>query len=345
MNIAFTLHRFRYGGGERVLLTLMKELENRGHNILCITWSKEVNKGLSSNVVYFRTNNNDSKLIKYRRRLNEIKKVFRESEIDVFIAFDYDIVFYHAARCMGIRSIYSLRIDLGFMNKIKNRLIVNSLFLLANKIVFQTEKIRNSFPGIIKKKSIVIPNPILDTLPSIHENRERKIVIVARLAQEKCHEGLLNAFSKMNDLSYHLHIYGEGYLKEYLVKQANDLQISDRVHFEGRVDNIVNHIADAEILVLNSNGVEGMPNALIEGMAMGLACISTDFPSGAALDLIKDGKNGVIIPMNQEQPLIDALNLLTNNDVLRRNIQENAVNIRTHLEKSKIVNRWLDLID
>ena len=87
-----------------------------------------------------------------------------------------------------------------------------------------------------------------------------------------------------------------------------------------------------------------MPNALIEAMAMGLACISTVFPSGAAEFLIKNKKNGLLIPIGGQKELEESLELLINDKVLRTKIGNKASEIRGLLQKEKIINQWLNFI-
>ena len=116
------------------------------------------------------------------------------------------------------------------------------------------------------------------------------------------------------------------------------------VIFEGQVEKVVEKIKNYEILLLTSNS-EGMPNALIEGMAMGLACITTNFPSGAAYELINNGENGLIVEMNNVEQLSERLQVLINDLQLRRSIQINSAKIREKLEKESIISQWVELIN
>jgi len=131
---------------------------------------------------------------------------------------------------------------------------------------------------------------------------------------------------------------------EELNKLVKKLQLYNEVYFEGQVNLVVNHIANAEIFVLNSNSVEGMPNALIEAMAMGLACISTNFPSGGAEFLIENNVNGIIIPINNKVELKRSLQLLIDNETLRQKLKTNAEKIRQTQAKDVIINQWVEFI-
>ena len=168
-------------------------------------------------------------------------------------------------------------------------------------------------------------------------------MIVARLSEEKNIELAIHAFSRINRSGYKLHVYGEGPLKLQLQDIALECGVAQEVFFEGQVSSVINEIKDAEILILSSN-YEGMPNTLIEGMVMGLACISTNFPSGAAEELITNNENGMLIPVNGEDELVRSLQELINNNDLRKKIQQNAISLRDKLEKSKIIDQWIQYI-
>ena len=80
-------------------------------------------------------------------------------------------------------------------------------------------------------------------------------------------------------------------LRTLLVDQP-DLQA--RLHFPGRVGNLADWYARAQLFVLSSR-YEGFPNVLLEAMAAGCCCVAADCPQGPA-DLIQDGVNGRLMP-------------------------------------------------
>ena len=83
----------------------------------------------------------------------------------------------------------------------------------------------------------------------------------------------------------------------------------------GATNNVPEVLAKADIFVLSSD-YEGMPNALMEAMAAGVACISTDCPCGGAKMLINTRECGVLVPINDVNSLSVAIQqLLSNNDI------------------------------
>ena len=118
---------------------------------------------------------------------------------------------------------------------------------------------------------------------------------------------LLDAFARIKQEfpAYTLTIYGEGPFREELQNRIKLLDLTDSVDLPGQVQNVFECIADAELFVLSSD-FEGMPNALMEAMALGTVCISTNCRTGPK-DLIDDKENGFLVPVNNEDALANAI--------------------------------------
>ena len=86
-----------------------------------------------------------------------------------------------------------------------------------------------------------------------------------------------------------MQIYGEGALRESLQKQIEDLHLEDKAFLMGATNNVVEALRTADLFVLSSD-YEGMPNALMEAMAAGVPCISTDCPCGGPQELLNGNK-------------------------------------------------------
>ena len=212
--------------------------------------------------------------------------------------------------------------------------------------VFQTQTVRNTFSGRIFRNSTVIHNPIMDdNLPFVDfEKREKEIVGIGRLTEQKNFALLVDAFAELRPQGYVLKIYGDGHLRKDLEKQIKELNVSDQVKLMGHVDRVVNHIAKAEIFVLSSDW-EGMPNALMESMAMGLACVATDEATGGSRDLITEEENGLMVPVKDKEALKTALNKVIEDNELRLKLMSQAVNIQITHSKESIIPQWLSFIE
>ena len=105
----------------------------------------------------------------------------------------------------------------------------------------------------------------------------------------------------------------------------------------GNVKDIFDKLCECEFFVLSSN-YEGMPNALIEAMGLGVPIISTKV-SGAT-DLVQDGINGLLVNVNDDNGLYDSMIKLAESEELRRDLGLEAVKIADLLNSKNICDRW-----
>ena len=153
-------------------------------------------------------------------------------------------------------------------------------------------------------------NPVDATrIPEPYIGERKKVfAAVGRLEPQKNFPMLIKAFSEFHkeEKDYQLIIYGEGKERTNLEKLIKQLNLEGSVSLPGRNKDVLNAINDSAAFILSSD-YEGMPNALIEAMCMGMPVISTDCPSGGPRELIENQENGILIPVGDEDALVDAL--------------------------------------
>ena len=232
-----------------------------------------------------------------------------------------------------------------------NWLIQKLLYKYTSKAdfaVFQTENVKKIYemknPSI---NGIVIPNSVkvgIQNKMSII-NREKKIVSVGRLETVKNQAVLIRAFSIIaKEFSeFTLHFYGDGEQKDNLIQLTKNLFLSDRVYFHNFSKNIYNEICNSAIFVLSSNH-EGMPNSLMEAMAIGITCIATNCPSGGVASLIHDGINGVLVPVDDEIALANAMRFVISNPNKANELAKEAMKIVDYYSPEIINKQWLGVI-
>ncbi|HDR7256493.1 TPA: glycosyltransferase [Bacillus paranthracis] len=142
---------------------------------------------------------------------------------------------------------------------------------------------------------------------------------------------------------YNLIIYGEGTLRKMLQSQVNDLGLKDRVFLKGNIPNVLDEINTASVFAFSSN-YEGLPNALIEAMALGLPCISTDCSPGGAAMLIDNYKNGILVPVGDEEMLADGLRYLLSDYSNAMSMGMEAKKVINKVNESSIVSDWENYI-
>lgn len=346
MKLGFIVSQISFGGGERILQTLIDEFERRGHKIVLYTynteWSKIKNLKHELHVLSYSPIGFIDKI----KSILELKKIFAKSRPDCVIVFPLALaeVVAIAGKLSSIPVISSERVDPIYLPTSKiHRVLKKVTYNLCAGIVFQTSEVQNFFSSKIQKKSIVIPNPIMDELPEVSDCRNKEIVAVGRLSSEKNFELLIRSFADLCDTDYCLSIYGDGPDKIKLNHLVADLHLQNKIFFKGNVSKVVEHIKNADIFVLSSCH-EGMPNALIEAMAMGLACIATDVSSGGCKSLITTGYNGILIPVGDVEALSTALKRMIDDPIYKVNLQKNAIQIRRTNSKDIIIPQWVDYI-
>ncbi len=227
------------------------------------------------------------------------------------------------------------------------RLLRDFVYRFATAVVVQNDNNKKYFSKSIQKKCHVIFNPVMfERYKAIGLTAEKsnKIVCVGRIIKQKNNNMLINAFKNISDefKNVRLVFYGEGNMKEELEKKVNNMGLGEKVQFKGNVKDVIENIKDAKMFVMTSN-YEGMPNALLEAMCAGLPVISTKV--SGAVDVIENGKNGILVDINDEKALCDAMCSFLNDEVYAKKCAENAVGVSQMLDTELIIKNWTELIE
>ena len=353
MKILFVSAGMLFGGAERVTSILTDEWGKRGHETkILVTRTEAISKyPLSDKVTLVSCYDNVSKAkIGQIAIIKKVREICKEWKPDVVISFYNDLCALSALAITGLHIplIYSERNDPNKTNQRKSDHLYRKIVEhRADKIVFQTKGAKKCYSKSVQDKSVVILNPLDTAGYPIHDfSHERKeIVTVGRLEPQKNQKLLMDAFSLIADefADYSLVVYGEGSLREELEAYIKEKRLQDRVFLPGAKSNIQDYIKDAELFVLSSD-YEGIPNALIEAMAIGLPCISTDCSPGGARELIQNGTNGVIVPCGDFNELEKQMRRLIIDRELAKEIGCKALDIRTRTGKSIIADAWLQVL-
>ena len=181
----------------------------------------------------------------------------------------------------------------------------------------------------------------------ISSRREKRIITVGRIDDNKNQRLLVEAYAKIagHYPDWSLELIGDGSGRKALEEYVSTLPCKDRISFTGAVDDVAGRMSKASIFVLPSR-IEGMPNALIEAMVMGMACISTDCPCGGPRDLIAaDESNGILVPVDNVDSMAMALKRLITNDTLRESMGDNARKVITTLHPDTVNRQWKSYIE
>ena len=298
-------------------------------------------------MIMFDENNYMSRYRNYNRR-KKLLQYIEDKKPDIIISLLPEPTF----RLMSLRNKIKIPIIISVRNDPKVEyssklyyILMRILYREADGFIFQTNDAKSYFSKDIQEKGIIIPNPINENFLNIDNEprikKENTIINVGRLAEQKNQKMLINAFKKLDEKykDYRLKIFGEGNLRETLNNQINELGLNNRVLLEGETNHIKEELKKAKLFVLTSN-YEGMPNALMEAMAVGLPVISTDCPCGGPKYLIQNNENGILIKTEDENELVDKMTTLLEQEDLAKKLGENAKNIVTKLNPKKIYSDW-----
>lgn len=235
------------------------------------------------------------------------------------------------------------RYGYGFIKKYYDR---------ADKAVFQTDDAKNTYPQNIAQKGTVIFNPIKENLPvAFNGKRNKNITTFCRISKQKNLPVLVRAFADVHNSfpEYRLRIIGD-------TSNADDIEalnqtkakikkykIEDFVDFVPFSKNVHAEILE-DALYVNSSDYEGMSNAMLEAMAIGLPTICTDCPIGGAAAVISDGENGLLTPVGDSKALAKAIIKVLSQPELAKKLSQNAVKIREELSLQKISEQWMEIL-
>lgn len=160
-----------------------------------------------------------------------------------------------------------------------------------------------------------VPDPLPDSLPVPLRDAPRPargggpptFLFLGHLSERKGVSLLLRALAseKVRSCGWRAILAGGGPVEEYR-RLAQTLGIAERVEFSGWLDKarVGQLLVDADALVLPSQA-EGLAMAVLEGLSHGLPVVTT--PVGAHLEVIEPGISGLLVPVNDEAALGDAL--------------------------------------
>jgi glycosyltransferase involved in cell wall biosynthesis len=169
-------------------------------------------------------------------------------------------------------------------------------------------------------------------------------VTVGSLVPAKDHATLLRAYAaaRAQGLCQSLVIVGEGSERETLEHFAHDLGVAGSVRLVGHRDNPYPYMRHADFFVLSSI-FEGFGLALLEAMSLGLACLSTDCPSGPG-EILAAGQHGILVPPQNPRGLADAMLRLGGSADLRNTLSHQSRCRAQHFSLQRMAEQYRDLL-
>ncbi len=240
-----------------------------------------------------------------------LRQLLRTPVVGIARGYDLDV--------LPLRSHY-LRAELDLVWRKSDLLLVNGEWALQrlqdlgyNLSLRRVQVIRN-----VRDFSAFLDKPRL-----AKDDGPLKVITVAALEDHKGIDMLLRAVAALRDLDLRIDVVGDGSRRLAFEAMARDLSLGDRILFHGKLPpfKIVQILADSHIFILPSRR-EGVPNALIEAMASGLACVAPAV--GGIPEVIEDGVSGLLVPREDVGALAKAIQLLAQDEMMRQRLGQQA---------------------
>ncbi len=349
-SIVFIIGGMQRDGAERVISILADDFLKRNWEVYIITL-------LNENIEYDIDNQiniinlcgkNTSYLSRTPYWIFNLRKEIKKIRPTIMVSFVARINVLSLIATIGVkcRKVISERNDPKFDGRsIVTKYATYITYQMADCIIFQTKRAQNSFLNSIIKKSTVILNPIIVQTKAVSpEKRNKKIVNIGRLEKQKNQRLLIEAFRIVYEKfpEYKLYIYGKGSLEPELKVLTKKIGLENAVLFPGSYMDIHYKISDAQLFVLSSD-YEGLSNALMEAMMMGLPCISTE--CAGSDEIIKNGENGVLVPVGNKNKLARAMIELIENEEKRNKIGLEAIASSESFLEQNIICEWRSAIE
>jgi glycosyltransferase involved in cell wall biosynthesis len=279
-------------------------------------------------------------------RVRRLRALLRQLDPDVVVAFlgATNIMSIAATRGMATRLLISERND-------PSRQALNQPWQALRPLIYPLADIvtANSHGALDAMQSYCgtgklayVPNPLV--IPSEEQGGGAKsIIFLARLVHQKAPDVLIEAFARFAEKhpEWTLELTGDGPMEDELRSRVSVLGIAERVTFHGLVKEPTELLMNSSIFVLPSR-FEGTPNALLEAMASGLACIVSDASPGP-LKLIQHGVSGLVVRTDDIDDLAEAFTALAADADLRSRLSRSAFERTEEFRLENVARDWENL--
>lgn len=354
--IALFINSLQKGGSERVMVNLAEYFQRQKYDVILITqYQRENEYELSTKIrrIFSEPEPEEltgSRIKNFCIRFRHLRDIWKNYKPDIILSFlgKNNLMAIATAAFLPVKVAVSVRGEptMEYEGRLM-QFLAKRLFRFADGVILQTQRAKEFFPKAVQKKSVILKNPLSAMFVGRKPVVQRDDVIMAagRLDENKNHAMLIHAFSRIAGEypNMRLVIYGEGELREQLVQLVKEKELEERISLPGSIDNVAEEVGRAKIFVLTSN-TEGMPNTVIEAMVLGTPVISTDCPCGGPATLIKDGENGLLVPVGDAYALADAMRRLLSDEGLAQKISENALKLADELDPEKVNREWLEYL-
>lgn len=358
MKIAWVIDSLKLvGGAQRGLLLFAKVIQGKNIHLTVVSLQDNLDSPLieelenyKAEIVFF-----PGKNLRDPARILKLTRFFKKEKFDVIHThLTYaNILGIFTGRITGtpvVATLHSAHVDNIRFSPMISKVEAFLLRYLANQVIavgYATAVVHKS--RLKNRPILVVQNGIEIPLPISSERRaalrkemigyQTRVIIVAvgRLVEEKGYFHLIQAFSMLHDThpDTALVFVGSGSLENKLRTHVESAGLANHVTFLGTRRDVPDLLASSDILV-NSSIWEGLPYAILEGMAAGLPVVATDVGDNAKV--VVNG-TGLVVPPEQPRLLCEALSTLVEQPELMKSYGSAA---KTHVTQNHGLITWLE---
>lgn len=346
---------FGQGGAERVASLIVNGLSVIENNEVHVCVFEDVNNyNVQKERIVFHllTDSTKGHLANAWLKIRNLANIMKREKADVIFSFGPIMASYvYFAKCLsGIKSLRVIDSERNDPRKepVENwkKNVRNFCYNRADILVCQTpmavELLQNLYR--IKTKTIIIPNPLTPNLPVWKGEDSKEIMTAARLTEQKNLPMMIDAFEMLHKdyPEFHLTIYGEGELRDYLTNYIANKGLTEFVSLPGFAKDVHAIMANAYMYV-SSSDYEGISNSMLESLGIGLPCVCTDCPVGGAAFAIESGTSGILVKVGDTDGLYQGMKRLIKDKELAKRMSMASRSINEEFSLEKITEKWVEL--
>ena len=315
------------GGVEKNFFIISNFFGKKFKKTTVITTSSESENKFVRNINFI--SYNKINLSKFSRRLKfffGLLLLFFEiikNKNNLVISFQANIYCLYLCKILGTKIIIrSNSAPQGWSNNYLKNIIYKHALSIADKVIVNSEEFRKSLKKKFNIDAICIYNP-LDKANIINKSKKEiflpffkkkyfNFINVARFVDQKNHIVLLKAFLKLkNIINFRLLLIGEGDKENEIKNFIKNNKLEKMILIKKNIKNPYPFIKKSDIFVLSSN-YEGLPNVLLEAIALNKFIISSKCPTGPT-EILDNGKGGLLFGVDNSDDLVRKIIFFTTN--------------------------------